>query len=114
MKKLLFLDDIRTPHTVCDNFPEYKPEDFIIVGTYIEFVNYIKKNGIPEYISFDHDLGPGKNGNDCAKWLVEYCIDNNLEMCFKYYVHSANPIGSKNILNKFEMFKKYLELQKKE
>ena len=112
MKKLLFLDDIRTPHCICDEYWEFKPEDFIIVRTYKQFVKYIKENGVPDFISFDHDLGDGKNGFDCAKWLVNYCIDNNLDFCFDYYVHSANPVGSNNIHNAFEMFKKYLERSK--
>ena len=36
------------------------------------------------------------SGMDCAKWLVEYCIDNNLPIP-RYNIQSANPIGKENI-----------------
>ena len=42
----LYLDDIRIPKT----------EGWVIVRTYDEFVNWITKNGLPEEVSFDHDL----------------------------------------------------------
>ena len=45
--KKLYLDDIRNP--VNDNY--------IIVRSYHEAVQYIKNNNIPNYISFAHDLG---------------------------------------------------------
>ena len=37
-----------------------------------------------------------ETGFDCAKWLVNYCIDNNKELP-KWYKHSANPVGKENI-----------------
>lgn len=43
----LFLDDVRNP-----------PDDtWVVVRSYDEFVNYIEKEGVPDFISFDHDLG---------------------------------------------------------
>lgn len=45
-----------------------------------------------DMVLFDHDLGPGKNGMDIAKWVVE-----NIKEPFLYYVHSANAIGRINI-----------------
>lgn len=58
MKKL-FLDDIRTIEMVYDKSME--PE-FDIVRNYYDFVAYIQKNGLPEFISFDNDLGLGEDG----------------------------------------------------
>ena len=50
------------------------------------------------YISFDHDLGLGKTGYDCAKFLVDADISANiLHTNFKFNVHSANPVGAENI-----------------
>jgi hypothetical protein len=46
-----------------------------------------------------------KTGYDCAKWLVDYCIDNQANLP-DYLVHSANPIGKKNIESYLENFKK--------
>jgi len=102
----LYLDDIREP----------KKEYDVIVRSYEDAVNYILKNGIPNFISFDHDLGLNsdgsiaKNGYDLAKWLVEQSLDEKLKFPkdFNFYVHSANPIGRHNIesiLNNYLLFK---------
>lgn len=109
MRKL-FLDDMR------------KAPDFTwdVVRNYQEFVAYIKLHGVPDVISFDHDLGDEhyieythgenyrlttgqelpinynkfteKTGYDCAKWLIE----NGLRPK-EYLVHSMNPVGVLNI-----------------
>ena len=36
--------------------------EFDIVRTYQDFVEYINRNGLPELISFDNDLGLDENG----------------------------------------------------
>lgn len=117
MKKLnntykLFLDDVRSPEDV------YKYtklglylSDWIIVKDYEQFISAIYLHGLPNIISFDHDLGftdeyyiesnlpsPGseKTGYDCAKWLVNYCIDTK-SVLPTYYIHSQNPVGAENI-----------------
>jgi len=84
----LYLDDIRTPKT----------EGWDIVRNYDDFVAWIELNGIPNEVSFDHDLGENteKTGYDAAKWLGQYCIDNGLPLP-KHNVHSANPVGKANI-----------------
>ena len=89
----IFLDDIRTIDMV---YKEPYPE-FVILRSYDEFVSYIKENGIPEFISFDNDLGEDEKGNilldgyACAKWLVyESAMDlSNL----KFKIHSSNPVA---------------------
>lgn len=111
MKKL-WLDDVRpVPDETWDR-----------VKNYDEFVEYISKNGVPDLISFDHDLGmehydalfkePVKHllnegfkdntGYDCAKWLVR----NNYKIK-DFKVHSFNPIGKNNILTLLSNWKKY-------
>ena len=120
MKKCLYLDDIRIPQ----NIP-LDHEPWTIVRSYNDFVAYIKENGLPSLISFDHDLADEhyrlefeewsytpermdmgeRTGYDCAKWLVEYCMDNNLKMC-QFTVHSANPAGAQNILGLLNNFRK--------
>ena len=102
----LYLDDIREP----------KNEYDVIVRSYDEAVDSISQNGIPNFISFDHDLGlnsdgtVAKSGYDFAKWLVEQSLDEILEFPedFSFYVHSANPIGKHNlesILSNYLLFK---------
>ena len=77
--------------------------NFIWVKNIYQFINYIRTNGLPNFVSFDHDLnnrGGGEglsdeqklnnNGVQCAKWLVNYCKQNKYPLP-KFYVHSANP-----------------------
>lgn len=47
-----------------------------------------------------------KTGYDAAKWLVEYCIDNNLKLPL-YNIQSANFVGKENIRGLLEGFRKY-------
>lgn len=107
----LYLDDLRIPQ---DNYD-------VIVRSYEEAIDFVNKNCIPSYISFDHDLGCDekgevlKSGYDFAKWLVEMDMENIYKFPndFKFNVHSANPIGRNNIqsiLNNYLIFKiKYKE-----
>lgn len=114
MSYKLFLDDERYPrqvHWVQEVF--LNPFDWVIVRSYAEFVKYIEENGLPSIISFDHDLSDEhyaegfqglpprsdykeKTGYECAKWLVEYCMDHKKKIP-KFYVHSLNPVGRENI-----------------
>lgn len=94
----LFLDDLRTVDMVYDKSRE---SEFDIVRTYQDFIEYINKNGLPEFISFDNDLGLDENGKvapdgyAAAKWLV---YESNLDLRnLKFKVHSANPVASEQI-----------------
>jgi hypothetical protein len=127
MNKKLFLDDVRQVRDACYYMPNprvYWDEGWDIVRDYNEFVGYIEKNGLPDLISFDHDLADEhytepwnvvnhpykeKTGFECAKWLVEYCLDNSLKLP-EFLVHSANPVGADNIKRYLENAKKHLEL----
>ena len=119
----LFLDDERFPQTavtlVTEKVDMYKDDrDWVIVRNYDEFVDTILKNGLPDMISFDHDLADikydngvmsfsyrEKTGFDTAKWLVDYCMNNDVKLP-NYQVHSANPVGKENIEKYLENFKK--------
>lgn len=130
--KNLFLDDIRTPKDVFryTHNSDYLKFEWNIVRNYDDFVEYIIKNGLPDLISFDHDLADEhydeamyngdlynnlydkfkeKTGYDCAKWLIEYCMDNDIDVP-KIYVHSMNPIGAENIR---KLFINYINQRKK-
>src|ERR1043166_3067978 len=98
----LFLDDERTPDQV--KWIKLPQASFLIVRYYDSFVEYIKKNGLPVFITFDHDLGKGKDGYACAKWLVNYCISNKLE-CPEFTSHSMNPVGKENIMKLLTAFR---------
>ena len=114
LKYYIFLDDERMPWDVtwCDIRRDYH---YNIIRNYSEFIAYISMFGLPDYISFDHDLadqhyGHGlnndeipynryteKTGYDAAKWLVDYCIDKGLKFP-DFDVHSMNPVGRTNII----------------
>lgn len=110
MKQKIYLDDVRTP---IDN-------DWIIVRSYDDFVQKVTEIGLEniDIISLDHDLGDTameeyyrnvspnfkleydnikeKTGYDVSKWLVEQWLDG--KPLVDVVVHSANPIGSANIM----------------
>lgn len=112
---ILWLDDMRNPQryfskkddkgvgTLYNNLEfykklrkEYNPK-FVWVKNFDEFVDYIEKNGLPDFISFDYDLGKGlKKGAECALWIKQYCKENNKTLP-KFYVHSANQNGKRQI-----------------
>ena len=107
----IYLDDVRTP---------IKYEDWVVVRNFDEFTSKIEEIGLEniELISLDHDLDKSamvewlfgavrnyridyskikeKTGYDCAKWLVEQW-KNGAPVC-KVQTHSANAIGSANIM----------------
>jgi len=109
-KRLLFLDDLKYPidayhYTKQDIFLR---DDWEIARNYHQFVSSILEEGLPEFISFDHDLADDgylksdsqeyaeKTGYECAKWLINYCMDHNAELP-KFFSHSMNPVGKENI-----------------
>lgn len=98
--------------------------------------NYTNRKMFPGLIAFDHDLADEhyypletsdeyqdrkrvndidgfynekfkeKTGYHCAKWLIDFCLDNNLELP-NFKCHSMNPSGRENILGLLNNFKKF-------
>lgn len=119
MKQRIYLDDIRTPISPNNEWVDSIP-NWIIVRSHDEFVTKVNEIGLEniELISLDHDLGDSamkewhtnvyhnykldynniteKTGYDCAKWLVEQWLDG--KPVVDVYTHSANAIGSANIM----------------
>jgi hypothetical protein len=87
----LFLDDIRNP-------PD---EDWIVCRSTQEAVDIIKERGIPDFMSLDHDLGGEDTTMVFLKRLVNEIWDGQSTPP-KYQVHSANPIGTQNIISYME------------
>ena len=90
------------------NVPFIDRYQVIWVKTYKEFQNYINIIGMPDVICFDHDLGMDESGFDAAKWLIEYCMDNNSELP-EWCIQSVNPVGSINIDSLLNSFKRFME-----
>jgi hypothetical protein len=117
MKHRIYLDDVRTPID----------KDWIVVRNYEEFIQKVTTIGLEniELISLDHDLGDSamkewhygvvknysinydniteKTGYDAAKWLVNRWIEGQT-VCL-VYTHSANAVGSANIMGYINNYK---------
>jgi hypothetical protein len=110
------------------HLPVYIQKEWIVVRNYHAFISLIEGKGIPEIISFDHDLADEhydyqehldgdyydimteKTGYHCAKWLIDYCIDNNKELPATILIHSMNPAGSMNIKSLFQTYFKVMNI----
>lgn len=120
-----------------DYSPEYLDHEtsddlnVVWVKSFKEFKNWIETYGLPSTIGFDHDLGEdvarelvssgvnkkkarlikkeSPSGYDAAKWLCDYCADNNKKIP-KWFIQSANPTGRDNIENYLNNAKKHLNL----
>jgi hypothetical protein len=82
----LFLDDVRNPPV---------GDDWAVVRSFDEAVNWMKCNQFPYFVSFDQHLGDGqKTGEDFAQWLIEFDITHNkMPYDFTFAVHSDRPEG---------------------
>lgn len=116
MSYFLFLDDIRKVSDVTwVNLPS---GNWHIVRNYEQFTDKIAKDGLPFIVSFDHDLSTEhysdqlclfsssykeRTGADCARWLTNYCLENNLNLP-KYMIHSMNSVGCENIKSILESY----------
>lgn len=93
--------------------------NWVIMRTYDEFVRCLKHLGLPDVISFDHDLAEEhikhyfkvtqntgivdygnlkeKTGKHCAEHLVQEWKNQGKPKQIKTFVHSANMWGGENI-----------------
>lgn len=134
----LFLDDKRNPvhcvsymqHRIGRKNPIYLENGWVICRNYKSFVSTIEEMGLPDFVSFDHDLADEhyrnylssgevdysdyveKTGYEAAKWLVNYCLDHKLELP-EYAVHSDNPVGAGNILSHLKQAEKWTKTSTK-
>ena len=126
MKYIIYLDDLRTPKSLNNEWVEGMPE-WTVVRNYDEFVAKVTEIGLEniELISLDHDLGDTamkewhtnvyhnytldydniteKTGMDCTKWLVEQWLDG--APVVPVLVHSANAVGSANMMGYINNYK---------
>jgi hypothetical protein len=129
----LFLDDIRKPEHAyiypkrdgsgliidarslkrCSGVDD---ADWIVVRDYNSFVDTIEERGLPDVVSFDHDLHEEhinhyfnvtqdtgvieyanlkeKTGKHCAEVFIEKCKQLQPQKLPDVYVHSANKYGA--------------------
>jgi len=129
MKKSIYLDDMRTPvddfWTVVRNYDEFIKEVQTAGLENIEVISLDHDLGVAAMQEYYNNVSPNyqldynniteKTGYDCAKWLVDFYyikMDNRGRAQKKkegivfptVYVHSANPIGSANIMGYINNF----------
>jgi ASC-1-like (ASCH) protein len=107
-----------TSHSL-ENMSGVPNNGWVVVRTYEDFVQTIEERGIPNVVSFDHDLdeehirhyykvtestGVIEYGNlkvKTGKHCAEYFVQKYKELCPPYiphvYVHSANQWGAQEI-----------------
>jgi hypothetical protein len=85
----LFIDDERCP----------TDPSCIVVRTSMTALAYVMAHGIPQHISFDHDLGNDDTSMVFINSMINYMLDNGMKFPhdFAYDVHSQNPVGVGNI-----------------
>lgn len=113
----LFLDDDRTIPTHMDYLlgigkrgfhTDYFYLDWEVAKNYNDFCEIITRKGLPERISFDHDLGiEPQTGYDCIKWLVALCMEHEMPLTTECKFHTANPVGEVNMRGYYENFLKF-------
>jgi len=113
----LFLDDdaSRKPNSL--PWIDLPLVEWVRVWSYDEFVKHIEKHGIPQRVSFDHDLHDShykeghkhnfeyfdykavavKTGYDCARWLAKHCAEKKADLP-EFFVHTLNARGRDNIV----------------
>lgn len=83
----LFIDDLRDP--VAD--------DWVVVRTSEDAIEYVASHGIPYEISFDHDLGGEDTSRRFVHWLSDELVVGrfSLPVDFVFGVHSQNYVGAR-------------------
>lgn len=133
MKYSLFLDDERQLFDVkWVQLPWH--HKWLIARNYGEFVDLVMDLGLPEFVSFDHDLadfhykigslenesgqranlinmnfnyGSEKTGFDAMKWLVGYCSVHEKKFP-PYAIHSLNGVAAERMETYIKQAKEHL------
>lgn len=101
MRYMLFIDDIRFPANL----------EWVIARDSAEAIDFITRWGMPDEISFDYDLGGDDTAMNVVKFIIDAVLSNKVKLLdgFKFHVHSANPVGAKNIQETLGGFLDFME-----
>lgn len=107
---MIWLDDLRDPIDFV-NPNIYMSCDVVWVKNYEEFIEMYNKykNEYVISLSLDHDLGEEKSGYDCLKYVGKDCMSNWKELPY-IEIHSANPVGRKNMESYIKSYNKIRNL----
>jgi hypothetical protein len=127
LKIALYLDDTRTPSKP---LPDETYMPWIVVRDFKEFATFIANNGVPDFISFDHDLHQEhyapvefwegnqyehwaatktfkhETGLDCMKWLILWCESHRDEVINLVTIHSFNKTRAVDMQTNMNEYKK--------
>lgn len=93
----LFIDDER--------FPPDDGREWVIVRSSQDAINYVRACGIPDFVSYDHDLGGDDTSMRFILWLIDSYLDGAIDTFpVNFTIHSQNPIGALNIKGLLEGF----------
>lgn len=94
----VYLDDIRNP----------KSEGWFVVRTAEEAIELLDRN-VVTHMSLDHDLGEGlKTGYDVILYIEQKIRTDPNFVLPEISVHSANPVGVRNMLRALESIYNYI------
>lgn len=94
----IWLDDMREA-----------PPGWVRVHTVEELIGIFSINNT-EQISLDHDLGDGlQTGYDFLRWLEAQAYINNWKKIPEIKIHSANPVGMRNMRSAINGIERILE-----
>lgn len=94
----LFLDDVRDPEDTA----------YTVARSSEEALELCRSRGMPEFMSLDHDLG----GDDTTMVFLTRLVREVWDTYTPppdFQVHSANPVGAKNIVSFINSWAKSLE-----
>lgn len=98
----LFLDDLRDLEYI---HPE-DPSEWIVVRSSSEAIKYIRYNGLPTFIAFDHDLGTDDTAKIFAKAMIKMYPYGPVP---DYSIHSSNPPGREWLDSYMDSWKRSFE-----
>ena len=93
-KVYIYVDDMRD-YSCINNELAYG-RCIILAKTYKEAIKALQfyiEHETKIIIDLDHDLGCKQTGYDIAKWIINSGYQN-----IRFHVHSANPVGRRNIV----------------
>lgn len=112
MDYYLFLDDERNPDLAGLDPNAFRGArsapaiECVVARDHAGFCRVIDERGIPAFVSFDHDIGPGPSGMECAHYLVNRCQDMDVVLP-QWRVHSKNGPGADNIEGLMRSFARF-------
>jgi hypothetical protein len=120
MDYILFLDDERTIEMV--DRSQWPDMNILIARSSRRAQEIVRLYDMPKFMSLDHDLGIQDGFEDTTmvflKWLfIDYPKRASLAWTSRvpliipeYVVHSANPIGTQNIISYIESYRRSLTI----